>query len=327
MDGIDVSHYQKINWDKVKTDFVICKCTESTNYFDPTFDKNKTECRKRGIPFGAYHFARGTKGEAEWFVKNVGQFNSDDLLVLDYEIHLADPVPWCNAFLQKVKDLTGITPLIYLNSSTAKSFDWDTSWPLWIANYGDNSGIRHLNPPTGKWKEFKIHQYTSKGKVAGITGNVDLDYMDDDIKPEIQIMYTPYSQRDIRWRFKFLGNSWSTIGGYGCYLTSLSMMVGKRPDEVNEILKKAGAFDRDFIKQEEAANALGLDFLGREYNIDKPPNWSPSIKEVKFGKSQHFVLRLVENGVKKILDPWDANKKRIDFYPFVSYRKFRKPLP
>ena len=144
--------------------------------------------------------------------------------------------------------------------------------------------------------------------------------------------YTPFSQRDYRWRWKRLGNSWSTIGGYGCYLTSLAMMVNKRPDEVNEILKKAGAFDRDLIKQEEAAKALGLLFLGREYNINKEPKFSPTLKEVDMnrwirGKQQHFVLRIIEGGRKAIIDPWTGTKQRIDYYNFVSYRLFKQKLP
>ena len=144
------------------------------------------------------------------------------------------------------------------------------------------------------------------------------------IKP---MTYTPYSQTDIRWRFKFLGNSWSTIGSYGCYITALGNMIGRRPDEVNEILKKAGAFNKDLVIADKAAKALNLDYLGKETNIDKPPSWSPSIKEVKMGKYQHFVLRVVENGVKSIIDSWDGKRKRIDYYPFSSYRLFRKKLP
>ena len=143
--------------------------------------------------------------------------------------------------------------------------------------------------------------------------------------------YAKYSQRDWRWRWKRLGNSWSTIGGYGCFLTSLSMMVGKRPDEVNEILKKAGAFNKDLIISEKAAMALNSKYTGKEYDIDKPPSWSPSIKEVDMspakGKQQHFCLRVIENGIRYIIDPWTGQRQRITFYPFVSYRCFRNKSP
>ena len=141
--------------------------------------------------------------------------------------------------------------------------------------------------------------------------------------------YTPYSQNDIRWGWKKLGNSNLTIYNYGCFLTCLSMMVGKRPDEVNEILKKAGAFSGANIISAKAAKALGLQYLGKETNINNMPDWSPSIKEVDYnlklgGVQQHFVLRLDENGVKSILDPWGGKKRALNYYKFASYRKFKK---
>jgi GH25 family lysozyme M1 (1,4-beta-N-acetylmuramidase) len=180
--GIDISHYQKINWDKVKTDFVIAKCTESTNYKDPTYQTNRDKCREKGILFGSYHFARGgdANKEAEWFMHNVGVIEKGELLVLDWEISHPATVKWCLQWLREVESLAGFKPLIYLNSSTAKSLDWTSviknNTGLWIANYSVNDGTRHDNPSIGKWPFFAIHQYTSKGKVAGIVGNVDLDY-------------------------------------------------------------------------------------------------------------------------------------------------------
>ena len=179
--GIDISHYQKINWKNVNTEFVISKCTESTTFFDPTFDANKTACRTKGIRFGGYHFARGTDAikEANYFVNHYGQVNKEDILALDYEIKLKDPAPWCKTFLERVENITGVKPYIYINSSTATGFNWTPClfYPLWIANYGNNDGTRHKAPKIGRWDKYAIHQYTSKGKIVGIVGNVDLDYM------------------------------------------------------------------------------------------------------------------------------------------------------
>lgn len=139
------------------------------------------------------------------------------------------------------------------------------------------------------------------------------------------------SQRDPRWRDVKLGFSNLTIGGYGCFLTCLAWMVGKTPDVVNDILRKANAFggtNRSLIISDRAAIALGLNYTGVEYNINKEPDWLPNIKEVDMspapGKQQHFVVRIKENNKKFILDPWDGKQKLVGFYPFVSYRKFKK---
>jgi hypothetical protein len=106
------------------------------------------------------------------------------------------------------------------------------------------------------------------------------------------------------------------------------MMVNKTPDVVNDILKKAGAFNGDLIISEKATVALGLKYYGKDININNVPDWSPSIKEVDMspsaGKQQHFVLRIIENGKSFIIDPWTGRKEKIDFYPFVSYRKFKQ---
>lgn len=145
--------------------------------------------------------------------------------------------------------------------------------------------------------------------------------------------YAVFSQRDPRWKNVKLGNSkTSTIGQYGCFVTCLSMMVNKRPDEVNEILKKAGAFNGDLLISEKAAEALNLEYKGREYNINNMPQYSPSIKEVRMGKSQHFVLRIIDKNDSLsskisgalIVDPWTGLKQRIDYYPFKSYRLFKR---
>lgn len=136
------------------------------------------------------------------------------------------------------------------------------------------------------------------------------------------------NQRDKRWSSIKLGFGTSTIGSHGCFLTCLSMIVDKTPPEVNEILKKAGAFYKDLIISDKAAAALGLRYLGKETDINKPPTWYPSIKEVDMspapGKTQHFVLRILFDGRKRIIDPWTGQVQKIDFYPFTSYRLFKK---
>jgi hypothetical protein len=137
--------------------------------------------------------------------------------------------------------------------------------------------------------------------------------------------YSVFSQRDPRWKNIKLGFGSTTIGSHGCFLTCLSMIVGKRPDEVNEILKKAGAYSRDLMISYKAAEALGLEYNGKETNISKMPQYSPSIKEVTMGKSsQHFVLRIIDKEKKAIIDPWTGRREYINFYPFRSYRLFKK---
>jgi hypothetical protein len=51
----------------------------------------------------------------------------------------------------------------------------------------------------------------------------------------------PLSQRDARWAKTLLGNSnVSTIGAYGCLITSMAMLAGLTPDVLNLRMKPRG---------------------------------------------------------------------------------------
>ena len=59
-------------------------------------------------------------------------------------------------------------------------------------------------------------------------------------------------QNDDKWKAIKLGNSNETIGGWGCLLTSVTMMLNgigysETPDTVNEKMKKAGGFQGAFF--------------------------------------------------------------------------------
>ena len=185
--GIDVSHYQgKIDWARVREDgikFAICKCTQGLNYKDPTYDENKKGVRENGIVFGSYHFANAMDAvqEADWYLANVGDIKDGEMLVLDWEKTHANPPVWCKKFLDRVKAKTGKTPLFYSYQAKVLAITWPeicNDYPLWEARYPLNDvGVMGTPPLTGSWADWKIWQYSSKGKVDGIIGNVDMDIM------------------------------------------------------------------------------------------------------------------------------------------------------
>ena len=149
-----------------------------------------------GIPVGAYHFADvtktptqvgGARAEAEWFVAN-GAFRAGDLPpVLDIEqnnglgtVALTD---WVMAWLERVRQLTGIYPMIYTSPGGWNSrFGSDGNVVaqsgyglLWVADWRGNASPA---VPANNWdgRGWTFWQYTSSGSVPGISGNVDLDY-------------------------------------------------------------------------------------------------------------------------------------------------------
>lgn len=195
MYGIDCARYQgNIDWGKVRKDgweFAIQKCTEAVGYKDPMYQKNKDGARLAGVLFGSYHFGRGGDAvkEANWFVDSVGDIRPGELLVLDYEIYtLKNPASWCLEFSKQVERRVGFKPMIYTYHALLNAYNWkkcsDYNLGLWAARYGlqEQKPNPKYKPSTGSWSFYAIWQYCSKGKVAGIVGNVDLNYCEIDRK-------------------------------------------------------------------------------------------------------------------------------------------------
>lgn len=133
------------------------------------------------------------------------------------------------------------------------------------------------------------------------------------------------NQLDPKWKKWYLGKvKTSGFNGYGCHLfcwTYLySVKTGRQvsPGEVDGIFVSKGVYNGDMIQSDKAAIALGMQWLGKETDINKAPDWFPTIKEVDFslqnGKQQHFVVRERMNGVKVIFDPYGGVQRPIDYY-------------
>lgn len=143
--------------------------------------------------------------------------------------------------------------------------------------------------------------------------------------------YSIYYQRSKRYSGVKLGNSNLPFQSYGCFTVCLAFIAGIDPLEAMEKIKNAGGYSGALIKSVEAAKALKLDLLagddkfiqGKMNNINYMPQFN-TIKEVTLGKSQHFVVRLIDkNGNRSIFDPWTGKIQPINFYPFKSYRLFK----
>jgi len=183
--GVDCSRYQRdIDFKKLKVGFVIAKATQGTSWTDPYYYQNQRGCRTNGILFGSYHFANGANAvkEADHFLETVGAMQEGELLVLDWEINHPDPAGWCRIFLDRCFEKTGVRPLLYTNEARVKSIDWSLivagNYGLWVARYYLNTGYKPplVSPSSGRWPFWAIWQYTSRGAVEGIYGNVDMNY-------------------------------------------------------------------------------------------------------------------------------------------------------
>lgn len=188
--GIDISQWQSVGISDQAADFVIIKATEGDGYTDPRCDAHYQDAKSKGKLLGVYHFARpdlGNSGraEAEYFVSKIQGYIGEAILVLDWEVQQWR-VDWAKEFLDRVKELTGVKPLIYMSASPCNSYDWSSvanaDYGLWIAGYPAKYNVP--NPPEpaegempfgiGAWKFWAIWQYSSSaGTLDRDVANMD----------------------------------------------------------------------------------------------------------------------------------------------------------
>ena len=192
LNGIDIASYQKgINLGVVPCDFVIIKATQGLSYINPDFERAYKQAKSNGKLLGIYHYANGAGAikEADFFIKVIGNRIGEAILVLDWE-GAQNPqfgkndVAYVKAFCDRVYDKTGVRPLVYMSKSVCRAHDWSSvasNYALWAAQYANNNTTGYQSHPWtdsrsyGAWDAPVIFQYSSKGRLNGWGGNLDLD--------------------------------------------------------------------------------------------------------------------------------------------------------
>ena len=189
--GIDVSkHNGNIDWTAVKNSgvsYVIIRCGYrgySTGVLveDPKFRSNISGAKAAGLKVGAYFFSQAVNEveaveEASMAIDLVKSYGLNYPLFLDVEasggradgISRETRTAVCKTFCQTVQN-SGISAGIYANKTwfTEKINTASlTSYKLWLAQYA--------SAPTYTATRYDLWQYSSTGKVSGISTNVDMN--------------------------------------------------------------------------------------------------------------------------------------------------------
>ena len=227
--GIDVSHYQgNIDWSKVAGSgrkFAILKAMyeAQSHRIDETFEANYRGAGQTGIARGVYIFiASASIRDPEEDVKALLRILNDRPLEygvwLDYESEALQRLG-----REKIAQLTDIYDRsiraagyfvgIYCNKAWYDSLISDSlknRFDFWIARYPKNdigayNGKSSLKP---SYKSAVAWQYSSKGKVPGISTDVDLDVDFDGIVS--MIAQTPYKKTNEEIAHEVLEGKWGT---------------------------------------------------------------------------------------------------------------------
>lgn len=179
---IDLSHWDTVtDLGAAKRDGVvgvIHKATESIDYHDPTYDNHHSAALAAGLLWGAYHFLRpgNMLVQARYFVEYTG-IHTDMIYAADHE-DSAVSINDLKIFLKEVERLTSKIPILYSGHVIKEQIhdpDPDLShYPLWLAQY--TSGTPSW--PQQTWPQWWLWQYTETGRVAGISGNCDINKYD-----------------------------------------------------------------------------------------------------------------------------------------------------
>ena len=223
--GIDVSLYQKtIDWKKVSVDFAIIKAGQK-DYTDPCYEQNYEGAVNAGVPIGAYWYGEAktveaAKKEADCFIERLSGKKFDypvyydvegDMLNLDSKTLTAI----VKAFLERV-EAAGYWVGLYMSGYPMHDLigkEVLSRFALWVAD------TRGVQPSTYLGVSYGMWQYSWKGVISGIAGDVDLDYC-----------YVDYSAQ-----IKAKG-----LNGYGAPAEQ-SPTADQKPDSINVKVEIGGA--------------------------------------------------------------------------------------
>ena len=279
MNGIDISRYQKnIDLSAVPCEFVIVKSSQGTSYVSPEFKKQIRQAASLGKFLGIYHYAGGGGAipEAKHFLDVVADYVGKAILFLDWEgeqnPNFGNP-EYAKAFLAYVKQMTGITPGIYMSKSVCRQYSWDSSYPLWCAQYKNQQPTGYQEEPWtdtkgfGAWKDCIILQYSSKGRLSGYTGNLDLDKAY--ISAEEWLMYArgevetkptteplPLLKKGDRNEYVRNWQMFLNLNGYNC--GSVDGIFGPKTEKAVKEWQKAHGLKADGIIGPKTWASLGL---------------------------------------------------------------------
>ena len=180
----DISKHQgHIDWDALapQLDFVVIKASGLyANGSDPYYARNVSEAVAHGVPFHAFHFLycvteSQAKRDARLFYQTVhGAGHAPLFWVLDCEgawgVKDRDAAKIVAAFISELRSYAGQHIRVAIYVAQEKYYDYGLDYGqfayVWIPGYREKYKPKM---PCDLW------QYTSKGRLPGINGDVDLD--------------------------------------------------------------------------------------------------------------------------------------------------------
>lgn len=220
--GIDVSSNNgTIDWNAVKADgvdFAIIRCGYGMNQADQDDSQwlaNVTGCEAAGIPYGVYIYSYANSvsravSEADHVLRLISGRNLSYPVYFDMEDRSIFNTTTekqrgqiAKAFCQRI-EAAGYEAAIYAsnysftNELPEKTFD---KWGRWVAHYSTKCGYKGT---------YQMWQATNQGRVAGVQGPVDINFLISDqifVKPTVKVSTAGKKAVKVSWKPKKKGST------------------------------------------------------------------------------------------------------------------------
>ena len=183
--GIDVSKWQgNIDWQKVKAagiEFAMLRggFGKTTTQIDSKFEQNYRNAKAVGMPIGVYHYSYAKSVED---AKKEAQFCLSYLKGKQFEYPIAFDIEDSSQANLGKSTLTAITKAFCEEVEKAGYYVCIYANLDWLKNKLDMTALSDYDVWVAQWASkctyggaYGMWQYSDKGKVNGITGNVDMD--------------------------------------------------------------------------------------------------------------------------------------------------------
>ena len=207
--GIDVSKHQgDIDWAQVaaaeNVDFVILRCgygSNTTEQDDEKWEEYVSACEEYGIPYGVYLYSYATNSDRiDSEVNHIKRLLKGHTPSLPIYLDMEDKsvIEACSAsqisalakrFCKKMDNAgyrSGIYASLYYWYAYLDEFAKNDNHYHWVAQYNsdycayaDEELVEEYNKSWAVYQDYHRYetwQYSSTGSVAGISGNVDMNY-------------------------------------------------------------------------------------------------------------------------------------------------------
>lgn len=170
------------------------KETEGLTYDDSQARLREQLAEYADLHVGAYHYARpdhnSPADEANHFLRRYTPAHNDSRalrVALDLEETAAAPlgrrlIEWARDWNRRVHAELGHWPLFYSNpgyitfAMGMRASDPPVGGGLWLSLFGRNDGREHPYTIPPPWSHLLAHQFTSRGRLPGVAGDVDLTF-------------------------------------------------------------------------------------------------------------------------------------------------------